>query len=69
MKSCFRIFKLLAVEGQMCLKEAVMEDKQVFKYHDGKGDFKSYTDAHIWLHGLSTLRGQFVILEVFEKKH
>ena len=64
MKSCFRIFQLLITDSQTHIKEAFLLDKKVFKYHEGNGDFKTYADAKFWLNGMSTLKGQFLILEI-----
>jgi len=66
MKSSFKIFELVTQDGQIHLREPHLS-KEVFKYHDGNGDFKSYLDANIWLKGLSLLKGQFVIMEVYTK--
>jgi hypothetical protein len=68
MESCFRIFQLKFSDRGIELKEAYLIDKEVFKYHEGDGDFNNYSDAKIWLKGLSTLDGQFVILEVHTKQ-
>jgi hypothetical protein len=66
MKNCFRIFQIIASTDSTKM-ETHSVNKEEFKYHEDKGDFKNYSDANIWLQGLSKLKGQFVIMEVYTK--
>lgn len=66
MNTCFRIFQLIESADDTKI-ETHSVDKEEFKYHEDRGDFKSYSDANTWLRGLSTLKGHFVIMEVYNK--
>ena len=66
MESCFKIFQLIASDEDTHLKTHTI-DEEIFKYHESNGCFNSYSDASVWLRGLSKLKGQFVIMEVYTK--
>lgn len=66
MRTCFRIFQLVESTDSDVL-EVRSVDVDFFKYHESKGDFQTYSDANAWLRGLSKLKGQFVIMEVYIK--
>lgn len=67
MQKSYRIFQYVSIDGEIHLRDAYLLNVDIFKYQGCKGEFKTYKDAQDWLAGLSTLEGEFVIVEVFVK--